>query len=163
LDPKPQARRFGGPVSFPLPFARPRVYSLRTDGPSGRSRSRHRAGAAGRRGPSKEFHLMFRKCFAAVVALMLVAGGLFAEEIKAVFKKFEEGKVTVTVDEKEKTYKVDPDATVKFKTKGGEEKEFKVVDSFRRYKEGDKVTLTVKDDVVTGAKREFMRKKKTDN
>jgi hypothetical protein len=107
---------------------------------------------------------MFRKCFAAVVALMLVAGGLFAEEIKAVFKKFEDGKVTVTVDDKEKTYKVDPDASFKFKTKGGEEKEFKLVDSFsKRYKEGDKVTLTVKDDVVTAAKREFTKKKKTDN
>ena len=105
---------------------------------------------------------MFRKCFAAIIASMLVAGGLFAEDIKAVFKKFEDGKVTVTVDDKEKTYKVDPDASIKFKTKGGDEKEVKLVDSFKRYKEGTKVTLTIKDDVVTGAKREFM-KKKTDN
>jgi hypothetical protein len=110
---------------------------------------------------TKESLLMFRKCFAAIIASMLVAGGLFAEDIKAVFKKFEDGKVTVTVDDKEKTYKVDPDASVKFKFKG-EEKEVKLVDSFKRYKEGTKVTLTIKDNVVTGAKRELM-KKKTDN
>lgn len=105
---------------------------------------------------------MFRKCFAAVVASMLVVGGLFADDIRGVFKKFEDGKVTVEVDGKEKTYTVDPDASVKIKIKG-EEKEFKLVDSFKRYKEGAKVTLTVKDDKVTAAKREGGKKKKTDN
>jgi hypothetical protein len=110
---------------------------------------------------TKELPLMFRKCFAAIVASVLVVGGLFAEDIKGVFQKFEDGKVTIKVDDKEKTYKVDENASIKIKTKGGDEKEIKLVDSFKRYKEGQTVTLTLKDDVVTGAKREF--KKKTDN
>ena len=105
---------------------------------------------------------MFRKCFAAIVASVLVVGGLFAEDIKGVFQKFEDGKITVKVDDKEKTYKVDENASIKIKTKTGDEKEIKLVDSFKRYKEGTNVTLTLKDDVVVGAKREF-KKKKTDN
>ena len=92
---------------------------------------------------------MFRKFFAAVVALTLVVGGLFADDIEGVFKKFEDGKVTIDVDGKEKTYKVNADAKVKFK-----EKEFLLVDTFKRYKDGDKVTLTVEKEEVTKAKRE---------
>ena len=68
---------------------------------------------------------MFRKFFAAIVASMLVVGGLFADEIKGVFKKFDDGKVTISVDDKEKTYKVDKDATVKVKK---EDDEFKVIE-----------------------------------
>ena len=52
---------------------------------------------------------MFRKFFAAVVALTLVVGGLFADDIKGVFKKFEDGKVTVAVDGKEKITKAKKD------------------------------------------------------
>lgn len=103
---------------------------------------------------------MFRKFFAVAVAAMLFVGGLFAEEIKGVFKKFEDGKITITVDDKDKTYKVDGDAKFKFKNKDGDEKEVLLVDSLKRYKEGAKVTVTVKDDVVTAVKRE--RKKKKD-
>jgi len=92
---------------------------------------------------------MFRKFFAAAVALALVVGGLFADEVKGVFKKYEDGKVTVEVDGKEKTYKVSTDAKVKFK-----DKEFALTDSFKRYKDGAKITLTVDKDVVTAAKGE---------
>ena len=49
-------------------------------------------------------HLL-RKFFAALVALTLVVGGLFAEDIKGVFKKFEDGKVTIDVVDS-KTWKV---------------------------------------------------------
>jgi hypothetical protein len=57
---------------------------------------------------------MFRKCFAAVAATMLIAGGLFAEEIKGVFKKFEDNKVTIAdADGKETTYKVNTDIKIK--------------------------------------------------
>ncbi len=100
---------------------------------------------------------MFRKFFAAVVATVLVVGGLFAEEIKGVFKKFEDGKVTVMVDDKEKSFKVDPDAKVKYK-----DKEFPLTKAMERWKDGMKVTLTVDKDVVTAGKGEF-KKKKTDN
>ncbi len=98
---------------------------------------------------------MFRKFFAAVVALALVAGGLFAEEIKGVFKKFEDGKVTVSVDDKDKTYKVDKDAKVKV---GKDQTEVSLTEAFGKWKEGQKGTFTVKDDVVTNAKKD--RKKK---
>ena len=70
---------------------------------------------------------MFRKFFAAVVASMLVVGGLFADEITGVFKKYDDGKLTATVKVKEKdkdnklqevekdvTYEVYAKAKVKF-------------------------------------------------
>jgi len=85
---------------------------------------------------------MFRKFFAAVVALMLVVGGLFADEIVAIFKKYDDGKITVEVDGKEKTYKVDKDAVYKGK------KERPVADWAAKAKDGTKITLTVEKDVV---------------
>ncbi len=90
---------------------------------------------------------MFRKFFAAFVALTLVVGGLFAEEVKGVFKKFEDGKVTVSVDDKDKTFK----SAEKFKGKKGE---MPAADVFGKMKDGDKVTLTVEDNVVTKAKKD---------
>lgn len=115
---------------------------------------------------------MFRKLFAAIMASLLVVGGLFAEEIKGAFKKFEDGKVTVTVDGKNVTYKVDPDAKQKRKTKDGTEKEFEVAKMLAApfLKEGTKITLTVENDVVKGARPEFnfkgkgfKKKEPTDN
>jgi hypothetical protein len=111
-------------------------------------------------GPTREFSLpgwfaykettqMLRKCFAALVALMLVVGGLFAEEIKGIFKKFEDGKVTITVEEKDKTYTVDKDAKQKAK-----KDDILVSDYLGKLKDGDKVTLTVDGDKVTKAKKE---------
>lgn len=92
---------------------------------------------------------MFRKFFAALVAMTLVVGGLFADEIKGVFKKFEDGKVTVEVDGKEKAYKVNADAKVKVK-----DKEIALTDTFKAWKDGQKATFTVEKDEITKAKKE---------
>jgi len=75
---------------------------------------------------------MFRKFFAAIVASMLVIGGLFADEVKAVFKKVDGGKITVEVDGKEKTYKVGEKVKVS-----------------EKLKDGAKVVLTVDGETVT--------------
>ena len=98
---------------------------------------------------------MFRKFFAAIVASMLVAGGLFADEIKAVFVKFDEGKLTVKVDDKEKVYTVDKDAKTKFKKKGDTDfTEVLLTDTLGKMKADSKITLTVEKDVVTKVARE---------
>jgi hypothetical protein len=94
---------------------------------------------------------MLRKCFAAVIALMLAVGGLFAEDIKGIFKKFEDGKVTITVDEKDKTYTVSKDAKQKLKKKDTEET--LVTEILGKWKEGDKGTFTVEKDEVTKVKK----------
>ncbi|MCE9530440.1 MAG: hypothetical protein K8T89_04815 [Planctomycetes bacterium] len=86
---------------------------------------------------------MFRKFFTAVVALVFVAGGLFADEIKGVFKKFEGGKVTVEVDGKTNEYKVG-DAKVKIR-----DKEVAISEALGKWKEGDKGTFTVEKGEVT--------------
>jgi len=87
---------------------------------------------------------MFRKFFAAIVATMLVVGGLFADEIAAVFKKFDDGKITVEIDGKEKTFKVDEKAVYKGK------KDVPVAEWAKSKKAADaKITLTVEKDVVT--------------
>lgn len=94
---------------------------------------------------------MFRKFFAALVAITLVAGGLFAEDIKGVFKKFDDGKVTFTPDgsKDDKTVAVDADAKVK--TKNGEKT---LPEVLKAWKEGQKATFTVENDKVTKAKKE---------
>jgi hypothetical protein len=90
-----------------------------------------------------------RKIVALTLALFLSVGAVFADEIAAVFKKYEDGKLTVTVDEKDKTYAVDTAAKVKFKDKDGNEKEVALTDSFKRFKEGTKIKITVEGDKVT--------------
>ena len=92
---------------------------------------------------------MFRKFFAVLVALTLVAGGLFADDIKGVFKKFEDGKVTIEVDGKEKAYKVNADAKVKQK-----DTEILLTDALKKWKDGQNGTFTVDKDEVTKAKKE---------
>ncbi len=107
--------------------------------------------------------MMVRKLVASVVAMLLVVGGLFAEEIKGVFKKYEDGKVTVDVDGKDMTYKVDPEAKIKRKGKDGVEKEFELTKMFSApfIKSGEtKMTLTVEKEMVTNAKMEFKGKGK---
>lgn len=102
-----------------------------------------------------------RKIFALSIALMLSVGAVFADEIKAVFVKYEGGKITAKVDDKEKTFVVDTDAKMKF-GKQGAEKEVSIVDYItnekRGLKEGDKVTLTVEKDKVIKVARERMKK-----
>jgi len=96
---------------------------------------------------------MYRKFLAAFVALVIGVGAIFAEEIKAVFVKYDEGKLTVKVDDKEKTYDVDKDATVKRKIKG-EEKEIPLSKILMRYKADAKVIVTVEKDKVTDVKKD---------
>ena len=100
---------------------------------------------------------MYRKFLAALVALVIGVGAIFAEEIQAVFVKYADGKLTVKVDDKEKDYKVDEKATTK--TKDGEVPLTKALES-GRFKEGTKMKLTVEKDVVTKIERE---RKKKDN
>jgi hypothetical protein len=109
---------------------------------------------------------MFRKFLAVVLGSMLAVGGLFADEIKGVFKKFEDGKLTfVDADGKEKTYKVDPDAKFKRKGKDGTETEVEVTKMLQSkfMKDGSKITVTVEKDMVTKVVPEFGRKKKDNN
>lgn len=96
---------------------------------------------------------MFRKVLALFVALGLAVGAFAADEIKGIFKKYEDGKVTVSVEDKDKTFKVDEKATVKRKIKG-EEKDVKLVDIISKTKADSKVTLTVEKDLVIDFKQE---------
>jgi len=101
---------------------------------------------------------MYRKLLAAVAASLFVVGGLFAEEIKGVFKKFEDNKLTIDVDGKEKTFPVDTDAKIKRKGKDGQEKEFELTKMLASpfMKTGEtKLTVTVENDKVTNARPEF--------
>ncbi|QVL30888.1 hypothetical protein KIH39_18815 [Telmatocola sphagniphila] len=96
-----------------------------------------------------------RKFLAVVVALMLAVGGIFAEEIKgAIFKEYKDGKATFTIEEKEKSFKVDPKAKIKMKSKGGEETEIELTKLFEKAKKDSKYTITVDGDNLTEAKRE---------
>lgn len=97
---------------------------------------------------------MVRKFAAALVALVLAVGAVFADEVKAVFVKFADGKLTVKVDDKEKEYKVPADTKIKRKNKQGEEEEVLLKDSFGRRKEGDKLILTVEGDTLKDQKRD---------
>lgn len=85
---------------------------------------------------------MFRKLLASVVASLLIVGGLFAEEIKGVFKKFEDGKVTVEVDGKLAEYKV---GDAKQKIKG---KDVAISDVLPKVKADTKVIFTVENGMV---------------
>src|SRR5262249_28086239 len=91
---------------------------------------------------------MLRKFAAALVAVVIAAGSIFAEEVKGAFVKFADGKLTIKGDEKEKDYKIPADLKVKYKVKG-EEKEGLASDRLGKAKEGSEVTLTVDGDKVT--------------
>jgi hypothetical protein len=91
---------------------------------------------------------MVRKFAAALVAIVIATGSIFAEEVKGVFVKFADGKLTLKVDDKEKEYKIPSDLKVKYKVKG-EEKEALASERLGRAKEGAEVTLTVDGSKVT--------------
>ena len=97
---------------------------------------------------------MVRKFAAALVALVIAVGAVFAEEIRGTFVKFADGKLTLKVDDKEKDYKVPSDLTVKFKTKSGDEKEFPVSNMLSKMKEGTKLKVEVDGDTVKKVSRE---------
>ena len=57
---------------------------------------------------------MIRKFAAALVALVIAVGAVFADTIKGTFVKFADGKLTIKVDDKEKDYKIPSDLKVKY-------------------------------------------------
>ena len=104
---------------------------------------------------------MVRKFAAALVALVLAVGSIFADEFKGVFVKFADGKLTLKGDDgKEKEFKIPEDLKTKRKTKGGEEKEFEVTKmlSGKFMKEGKtKLIVTHDGDKVTDVKVDFKK------
>lgn len=94
---------------------------------------------------------MIRKFAAALVAVVIAFGAVFADEVKGTFVKFADGKLTVKVDDKEKEYKVGSDTKVKVKIKG-EEKEVLLSTRLSKMKEGQNVTVVTDGDKVTDVK-----------
>jgi hypothetical protein len=94
---------------------------------------------------------MSRKFIGALLALIIGVGAVFAEEIRATFVKYADGKVTVKVDNKEKEYSVDEKATMKVGAK-----EFPLRTWFEQTKSlksgSSKLVLVVDNDSVTGVK-----------
>jgi len=95
---------------------------------------------------------MLRKFAAALVAVAIAAGSIFAEEVKGVFVKFADGKLTLKVDDKDKDYKIPSDLKIKRKGKDGTETEVSASDALSKAKEGREITLTVDGDKVTNVK-----------
>ena len=100
---------------------------------------------------------MIRKFAAALVAVVIAFGAVFADDVKGTFVKFADGKLTIKVDDKEKDFKIGADTKVKVKIKG-EEKEVLLTDRLAKMKEGQNVTVVTDGDKVTDVKGE--RKKK---
>jgi hypothetical protein len=101
---------------------------------------------------------MIRKFAAALVALVIAFGSVWADEIKGTFVKFADGKLTIKVDDKDKDYKIPADLKVKRKNKDGVEEEVILADRLGKVKEGANVTVITDGDKVTDVKVE--RKKK---
>ena len=100
---------------------------------------------------------MVRKFAAALVALAIAVGSVFADEVKGAFVKFADGTLTLKVDDKDKDYKIPSDLKIKYKVKG-EEKETTATESLERMGKRDAkptVVLTVDGDTVTNVKYEF--------
>jgi hypothetical protein len=97
---------------------------------------------------------MIRKFAAALVAVVIAVGSIFADEVKGTFVKFADGTLTIKVDDKEKEYKIPADLKIKRKGKDGAETEVVVTDMLGKAKEGTAYTLTVDGGKVTGIKRD---------
>src|SRR6476660_6996278 len=95
---------------------------------------------------------MVRKFAAALVAIVIATGSLFAEEVKGMFVKFSDGTLTLKVDDKEKEYKIPADLKIKRKGKDGTETEIAAGEALSKAKEGREITLTVDDGKVTNVK-----------
>ena len=95
---------------------------------------------------------MVRKFAAALVAVVIAVGAVFADEVKGTFVKFADGKLTVKVDDKEKDYKVPSDLKLKRKGKDGTEKEFSATGMLGKLKEGTPLTVEVDKDEVKDIK-----------
>jgi hypothetical protein len=94
---------------------------------------------------------MIRKFAAALVAVVIAVGAVFADEVKGTFVKFADGTLTIKVDDKEKEYKIPADLKVKRKTKDGET-EVLASELLGKAKEGRVITLTVDGEKVTDVK-----------
>ena len=104
---------------------------------------------------------MVRKFAAALVAIVIATGSIFAEEVRGTFVKFADGTLTLKVDDKEKEFKIPADLKVKRKFgKDGEEKEIVVQEMLKSkfVKEGSNLIVVTEGDKVTDVK--FERKKK---
>ena len=95
---------------------------------------------------------MVRKFAAALVALVIAVGAVFAAEVKGKFVKFADGTLTISVDGKDKEYKIPADLKIKVKGKDGGEKEIPASARLEKAKEGSEVTLTVDGEKVTDVK-----------
>ena len=95
---------------------------------------------------------MIRKFAAALVAIVIAFGAVFADEVKGKFVKFADGKLTIKVDDKEKELTIPADLKVKRKGKDGVEKEYVVGDTLKKGKEGADVTVITEGDKVTDVK-----------
>ena len=107
---------------------------------------------------------MVRKFAAALVAIVIAFGSVFAEEVKGAFVKFADGTLTIKVDDKEKEYKIPADLKIKRKNKDGEETEVLATDSLDKMNKNTKfkptVVLTVDGEKVTKVGYEFKGKGK---
>lgn len=95
---------------------------------------------------------MIRKFAAALVAVVIAFGAVFADDVKGTFVKFADGKLTLKVDDKEKEFKIPADLKGKRKDKDGNEKEYSVTEMLGKTKEGREVTVTTEGDKVTAVK-----------
>jgi hypothetical protein len=102
---------------------------------------------------------MVRKFAAALVALVIAVGSVFADEIKGTFVKFADGKLTIKTDDgKEKEFKIPADLKGKRKGKDGTEQEFVVADRLGKTKEGTGITVTTEKDEVKAVRIERRKK-----
>ena len=83
---------------------------------------------------------MYRKLFCSLIALLLFVGGVSADVLKGKVKSVDEKKITVTIDEKDKTFDVSKD--VKVVSVGKKAKLTDVPGGIAAVKAGDEVTLT---------------------
>jgi hypothetical protein len=98
---------------------------------------------------------MIRKIVALSLTFLLMVGTVFAKELQAIFQKFEDGKVTVTVDDKEKTYPLYKQAIVKL----GKKNEQPASTWLKTAKKGTAMLIAVDEDTITEITIEKRKKK----
>jgi len=97
---------------------------------------------------------MVRKFAAALVAIVIAVGAVFADEVKGTFVKFADGKLTVKVDDKDKDFTIPADLKVKRKNKDGNEEDVLLSERMGKFKEGSKVIVVTEGDKVKDVKRD---------
>jgi hypothetical protein len=105
---------------------------------------------------------MVRVLAAAVLAVAVATTVGLAEEVKGTVKKVEKGKVTVTVEGKEKTYLVQKDARILNSTvtklKNGKEREkvTEISGGLTAVKAGSNVSLTLEKEIIGEEEKEVV-------